>query len=314
MKYSGPQLPLFNRVVVLVLSSGLLIGIAAGLAGLLTGHVKRDGLDFVTGFLFLVFAGGACFGIWVSLTWRNRTPEELAREAEEQAAFPVSGAPTIPDDALVCRFATRTRAASLAVDFGAAVIHFENCYVPLRFLATTATWYSCPVGDVKAVFSFGRSLTILTGTGKALIPGTATHYAQLREYLAEAVPTNPPGFAAEHPLMPFVYLAGACFGLFGGAILAPRNADGSTLGLFVLLGAFGGVFASRLLVYLADRLFHLNLARPIGGGMIGAIGGLLISKVLAPAIAWNMTPIVFLVLTGALIGCFIGVKRPPRRT
>ena len=52
-------------------------------------------------------------------------------------------------------------------------------------------------------------------------------------------------------------------------IVARFIADGSTLGLFVLLGAFGGVFASRLLVYLADRLFHLNLARPIGGGMMG---------------------------------------------
>jgi hypothetical protein len=166
--YTGRDVPLFNRVVVFVFSSAIL----AGLVVALSSPRFRSDLGLVTGLLLIVPVGIACFGIWISLKWRNRVPEELE-------AFPAVDRPSIPDDALVCRFWTGLKAVSIAVDSDAAVIHFENCHVPRRFLATAQTWYSCPIGDVRGVHRFGysrgESLTIVTATGKAVIPAAATN-------------------------------------------------------------------------------------------------------------------------------------------
>lgn len=127
---------------------------------------------------------------------------------------------TIPNDAIVCPFFTGIKSASIAVDPGDAVIHFKNCHVPRGFLAIAQTWFSCPISEVRSVHRVlyrGKSLTIVTTTGNALIPATATNYLELREFLTVAVPTNQSGFSTDDPMMGLVFLAGAFVGLLGAS-------------------------------------------------------------------------------------------------
>jgi hypothetical protein len=301
MKHSGPTFTVFNRIAVFVLTSGTLIGMVVTLA---TPKFRND-LDIVTGFLFVTFAAMFSFGVWISLNWRSNAPEKVAD-------FHAVDRPTISDDAIVCPFSTGIKSASIAVDPGAAVIHFENCHVPRRFLATAQTWFSCPISDVRAVHRFiydGESLTIVTATGKALIPATATNYLELREFITDAVPENQRGFATDHPMMGMVYVAGSLVGLFGGVFLTPRNSSDSTLAVFVLSGTVLGVACSHLLIRLGDRWLKTGLAEPIGYGMIGVNFGLTVSTAVAPFIDWNMAPMIALALAGGIIGVIIGMKK-----
>ena len=98
-------------------------------------------------------------------------------------------------------------------------------------------------------------------------------------------------------------------GLCGGVLLTPRHANDSTLGVFVLCGAILGVFASRLLIYLANRWLGVDLARPVGHGVIGAILGCAVSRVITPVIGWSTLPILALILAGAISGVMIGRTR-----
>ncbi len=116
-------------------------------------------------------------------------------------------------------------------------------------------------------------------------------------------------FASDQPWMGMVYVAGALGGLCGGVLLTPRHANDSTLGVFVLCGAILGVFASRLLIYLANRWLGVDLARPVGHGVIGAILGCAVSRVITPVIGWSTLPILALILAGAISGVMIGRTR-----
>ncbi len=49
---------------------------------------------------------------------------------------------------------------------------------------------------------------------RAVIPSSASNFAQLRKKLKEIVPYNQPGFSIDRPMMSIVYLAGAVCGLF----------------------------------------------------------------------------------------------------
>ncbi len=302
MKQNGPTFPVFNRVAVFVISSGGLVSIAVALA---TQKFRNDP-DVVTGFLFVTFAAMFSCGVWISLNWRNRAPEKKLVESH------TFDRPTIPENAIVCPFFTGFKSASVAVDPGAALIHFENCHVPRRFFAAKQTWFSCPISDVRGVHRFhyrGESLTIVTATGKAPIPATATNYLKLCEFLVEQVPANQSGFSTDHPMMGMVYLAGAFVGLFGGAFLTPRNSSDSTLGKFVLFGAMLGVAGSHLLIRLGDRWLKTGLVNPIGYGMSGVTFGIVVSGAIGPIIGWNMAPMIALVLAGGITGVIIGIKK-----
>ena len=117
-------------------------------------------------------------------------------------------------------------------------------------------------------------------------------------------------FASDQPWMGMVYVAvERRGGLCGGVLLTPRHANDSTLGVFVLCGAILGVLASRLLIYLADRWLNVDLARPVGHGVIGAILGSAVSTVIAPVIGWSTLPILALILAVAISGVMIGRTR-----
>lgn len=301
------EFPLFNRIAILVMSSGFLIVLLIGLAS----PKFRNDLDVVNGFVFAVFAFFACFGVWVSLFWKNQTRQEL----EQDEAFISPEQPDIPDGALACRFSTGVKSASVSLDVDSGLIHFRDCHVPRRFLASAQPWFSCTLTDVKGVHVFryrGESLTIVTAGGKALIPATATNYTELREMLDELVPFSQPGFSTDHPMMGMVYLAGALMGIFLGAFLTPRNSSDSTMGLFVLAGAVLGVVASYLLVFAGDRCLKTGLAQPIGFGMAGVCFGVALSSLLGRFIGWSSVPMIALVLVCGALGFVFGVRRQSR--
>jgi hypothetical protein len=158
---------------------------------------------------------------------------------------------TIPDDAIVCRFSNGRKPASIAVDIGGSVIHFKNCHVPRRFIASAQDCFSCPISHVTGVHRFiyrGESLTIVTTMGKALIPATAGNYVELREFLTKAVSVNEPGFSTDHPMMGMVYLVGGFVGGLFSVLLTPGNASESTLLVFILSGTILGVVGIHLLI------------------------------------------------------------------
>jgi hypothetical protein len=307
MNNAHTSFPLFNRIVVFVTSGGLLVGLAVAFAS----PKFRNDLDLVNGFILMVFAVMAGFGCWISLFWKERTPEEL----KEEDAFPSVDRPNVPEDALASHFSMLTRSAAVFIDQNAGVLYFKNCHVPRKFVASAQPWFSCPVGDLKGVHVFryrGESLTIVTASGKVLVPHTATDYSQLRQTLKELVPHSQSGFSSDHPMMGMVYLAGILIGLFAGVFLTPDNASNSTMGLFVLGGSILGSIGSHLFVSLGDRCLKIGMAQPIGFGMLGACIGLAASSLLRPAIGWNLEPTVVLILIGAIVGVLFGVIKQTR--
>jgi hypothetical protein len=209
-----------------------------------------------------------------------------------------------------------TKVASIIIDPRAGTIAFENCHVPRRFLATTQERFRCPISEVKAVHSFryrGESLTIVTVEGKACVWSVATNYVQLRDWLRVAVPTASPGFATDHPAMGMVHVGGCIAGIFAVWYLTPSRASNEALGLFLLAGAVLGVFAGHSLVSLADRALGINLARPLGYGVIGATYSMALSGLLMLWSEWNLWWMVAPVAVGFLAGALIGTLKRPRR-
>jgi hypothetical protein len=301
-------LPLFNRIVVFI-GSCFVVGSTVWMAIL---FASRRELNIVHGFLVVVFGGLGCFGVWLSLTWRDLTKEP--DDGQSSRAHVV-----LPPEAIVCRFPSLTKVASIIIDPRAGTIAFENCHVPRRFLATSQEWFRCPISEVKGVHSFryrGESLTIVTAGGKACVGSLATNYEQLRDWLEEAVPTAAPGFATDHPATGMVHVGGGFAGIFAGWYLTPSTASNEALGLFLLAGAVLGVFASHLLVSLADRARGINLARPLGYGVIGAknivmpLSGLFLLWSLRSE--WNVWWAVAPVAVGFLAGALIGTLKRPR--
>ena len=300
--------PLFNRIVVFVMSLAAVIVIPIGVVH----EIRQDSqVDAVQAFLFLVFFAFGCCCVWLSLFWKNRTPEQLA----EEQSFPSAEQPDIPADALVYRFSNGMKSAAIHVDTAGRLIHFHNCHIPRRILASAAEWFSCSVDDVQAAHVFryrGESLTVVTSSGKAWIPATAAGYTELRDTIKELVPFARPGFSTDHQMMGMVYVCGALVGLFAGVLLTPRNSADSTLGLFVLAGAFLGVAGSYGLVWAADRYLKAGLAQPIGFGVFGAMIGLGVSQSLTPLIGWNVFPMAAITVSGTVAGAWFGVRKQSR--
>ena len=74
----------------------------------------------------------------------------------------------------------------------------------------------------------------------------------------------------------------------------------------VVFGSALGVAGSHFLIFCGDRLLKTNLAKPIGGGMIGVTGAIMIGGLIGPALRWEIAPYLALVGIGAVIGGIIG--------
>lgn len=300
MGETRPTFPLFNRLVVLLLSSAILFGLISQLAR----PAFRGSLDLASGFLMVVFVGMACWGIWISLKWP-------AGRLELRDIAPTHERPFLPDNAIICQFFTGLRTGTVVIEPDAAVIHFDHCHVPNRFLAVAQRTFRCSLSEIKDFYCYqagGASLTIRTATGRAIIPEHATNYDQLVEFLQRTIPARPIVLGADHPLMGYVYLVGALTGLFSGVYFTPRDASNSVLGVFVIVGAFLGILLSWLFVYLIHRYLKIEIARLIGYGVVGLIGGLTLALLIAPFLEWSPVPLVALATAGAILGVFWGSR------
>lgn len=294
--------PLFNRIVVAVTGGGLLLGI---LVGLTVPGFRRE-IDFATGFVLLVFAVISAGGLWLSLTWKDRSGSELAEENARDSF----GQPEMSESTRAFHFSVMSKAGAIYLDEEAGQIHFFNCHVPRRFLATEDEWFSCPLDELKGVHVFryrGESLTVITALGKVVIQDSGRDFAELRDLLKELVPATTPGFSADHPMMSMVYLGGALAGLFGGVVATPRNATDSTMGLFVLGGPFLGVAGVHAMVVLADRKLKVGLAQPLGFAVTGICAGVALAQLLGPVAGWRTSVTLATVIIGGMCGAAFGI-------
>ena len=305
---SNPSgLPLFNRIVVATTCGGLLLGILVGLAT----PEFRDALDVVNGFLLVTFAAFAAGGLWLSVTWRDRSQAELAEENSRDQF----DRPEICENARVYHFPVMSKAGAIYIDEDSGQIHFRNCHVPRRFIASEQEWFSCPFSDIKGVHHFryrGESVTVVTSQGKVLIPDYGRDFVELREHLTRVAPDPVPGFSADHPMMGLAYLGGVLTGLFGGVALTPRNAPDSTLGLYVLGGSFLGVAAVQALVVFSDRQLKIGLAQPLGFAVVGICAGVSIVELIGPVVGWRMSVTVGIVTVCGICGAGIGIWKQLR--
>ena len=219
-----------------------------------------------------------------------------------------SDLPIIGPDPIWCCFTFQWRSSVVLVDRDAGLIEFRHCHVPRRFLARAQPSFLCSTTDIKAVHFTPRfrnspgGLTVVTTSGKAFIAETGSSFAELREWFAEAVPTNQPDFSTDNPMMGFVYLFGALVGLFAGVFLS-RNAGNTALVVITVFGTTFGVIGSHLLVYVAGRVLKIDFAQLIGYGMLGITVSAWIGSFIG---GW---PMVAIVLTGAFLGVMAGVKK-----
>lgn len=302
------EFPLFNRIVVLVVSSGLFLG---SIAVLVSRAVKHE-LNPVDGFLFTVFGVMGGLGVWAGLSLRPKSQTELERERE----FPVPDRPDVSPDAIPYLCSVGNRSAEVLVDVEDGRVHFRNCHVPRGFLTSVQPWFDCPSKELKGIHSFTHrgvtTLTIVTGHGKAVIPVAGAGYSELHEVLKQLVPHTSPGFSTDHPLIGMVYLAGALLGLFAGVFLTPEQADDTTLGLFVIAGSILGVAGSHLLVWAGDRVFNTGLVQPLGYGMFGAVLGTAFGSAIGRVVGWKLPPALTPIVLGFVIGAGFGIWKSRR--
>lgn len=307
MSDSQSQFPLFNRIVVFIASILLVLGVPV----VAVVSIQRNAFDPANGFVMVVFFLFGCGGTWLSLFWKNRTPQEI----DEELSVASARQPEIAASAISCSFATPTDAAAVYLDADDGVIHFQNCHVPRRLIASASEWFTCRVDEILAVHLFryrGESLTIVTPEGKAVIPESGTGYAEFRDRIRQSVPFTQPGFSTDHPMMGFVYLLGALGGLFLGFLLTPQNSSDATLGVFVLIGAFLGTVCSFVLVWSADHIWQTSIVQPLGFAVVGGSIGLFVSKWLTPWLGWNLMVVAVLSLIGGVAGVAYGAKKQQR--
>jgi hypothetical protein len=229
------------RFFILVFSAGMGFGIPCYAVQTLlqaqsTAELSRSpAILFLLLIVLLMFVACGCGGVWLSLVWKHRTPEELARVQSR----PSVDRPPISQDALVYRFNKLSKSGAVYVDHSAHMLHFYNCHTPRQFLALAASrWFSCAINELQGAIPFrppqryGRSvesLHVLTTSGKAIIPGTETGYEEIRDIIRQLVPVTAPQASTEHPLMPLACLFGGIVGLIAGWYLAPSTSNDETM-------------------------------------------------------------------------------------
>jgi len=221
-----------------------------------------------------------------------------------------SDPPAMVLNAICCRFTLQWRSSVVVVDRDRGLIEFRHCHVPRRFLAGAQPSFFCSTADIKAVHFTCRpgGLTVVTTTGRAFVSETGSSFAELREWLAEMVPTNQPEFSTDNPAIWLVYVLGALVGLFTGVFLT-RNDGDNALVVATVFGAIFGIVGSHLLVYLGGRWLKTDFAQPLGDGMVGGTVGLGISEAILPLIGWNLAPTAAIVVAGAVFGVLAGLTK-----
>lgn len=221
-----------------------------------------------------------------------------------------SDPPAIGLNAICCRFTLPWRSGVVVVDRDRGLIEFRHCHVPRRFLARAQSSFLCSTADIRAVHFTCRpgGLTVVTTTGRAFVSETGSSFAELREWLAEMVPTNQPQFSTDNPAIWLAYVLGALAGLFAGVFLT-RNAGNTALVVATVLGATFGIVGSHLLIYLGGRWLKTDFAQPAGDGMVGVTVGLGINEVIQSLIGWNLARTTAIVVAATVFGVLAGLKK-----
>jgi len=308
-----------DRFFILVFSAGMGFGIPCFAVQKLlqaqsTAELSRSPATlFLLLIVLLMFVACGCGGVWLSLVWKHRTPEELARVQSR----PSADRPTISQDALVYRFNNLSKSGAVYVDHAGQMLHFYNCHTPRKFLALTASrWFSCAINELQGAIPFTpprryggqsvESLHVLTTSGKAIIPGTETGYEEIRDIIRQLVPVTAPQASTEHPLMPLACLLGGIVGLIAGWYLTPSKSNDETMTQYILFGTALGAATSGLLVWFAGRFLRINLAVPMGLSLFGIFIGLMLSEALRPLTGWSLMSAVVPTIIGAVTGGILG--------
>ena len=278
----------------------------------------RDGMNIsgpASWYLMCVLGAAAVFGIWISVFYRKRgnNPNESTAPLESEP------------DTLVSQFWGLTRARKyIVVNLATKTIRFVNCHTRQKFLAIPESDFVCPLDHILDIRQFtdrggDTSLTIVTETGSAHVPSTATNYERLRTLLSGIREFTPLGPAVDHVLKGFVFVGAALAGICLGAAVAPRSSSISILGTFVLTGAFIGVGLVSLLIHSVDRLFGRRIVVPIGFAVLGGCIGLIAASTLAPATGWSGAISGLVIGGGSLAGLVLAIviqkgwKRPGKK-
>jgi len=204
------------------------------------------------------------------------------------------------------------RKSAVIVDRAAGMVEFRHCHVARQSIVfpTTQPYFACSTADLRAVHFTPRyknnlaCLTVVTTTGKAIIPDTGTHFVTLREWFNEAVPRNDPKFAIDNPLILKVYIVVGTVCFFTAAFLT-EGAGHAAMFVAAVFGAVFGVVGTLLLVHFGGRLLKIDVTYCI----IGIMLGIAISAALGLCVAWNTPLSVGIVLAGAFFGAMYSARR-----
>ena len=132
-------------------------------------------------------------------------------------------------------------------------VHFFNCHVPFGLLTSAADEFSCSTDAIMRVHNthiakLGIRLTIVTRTGRRVVPQGEDDYSRMYQRLKVLAPDNQPGFLVRDPRMQYP-IGGAIsgsgvLGLLVGCWMVPMRANDTMLYLYGALGATFGIAAS----------------------------------------------------------------------
>lgn len=190
------------------------------------------------------------------------------------------------------------KARAVVFDGDRRVVHFRNRHVPGRFFAVRALPHETfGYDEILAVYrgttkSGVGVLEVVTTRGKARITGyndAGLTFDEVAQRLCALAPNDRRSPAEEHPIMPLLYTVGGLAGLvlflaLLGELCRVVGVRGlpvgpvGTAGLVVtgLAGIVSGVAGVFWTTRLAHRWLGIKIALPLGLGVAGALGGLIL--------------------------------------
>lgn len=261
------QFSLAARAMLLVSGVGFMVLTAIVVVGQGRPKLDADGMGQLLGVALALLVGGGGGGalVWLAITYRELSRAELE-------SLDTSLLPPVSDDAIVCRFTVLGRTMRrIVVDFGNERVHFHRCHTQRKFLAVAQSEFSCSFNELVDVFRVqhkGDSLTVVTTTGKAVIPMSATDYEILCARLPGCLPEQRAVVDVENPLMGILYVAAAVVGLFVGVAVTPRAASVGVMGLLMVVGAGCGVFLIRAAVVVFNAAARRSIVPALAGGLV----------------------------------------------
>lgn len=200
--------------------------------------------------------------------------------------------------------------AGVVIDLASGTIRFDHCFQTYRFLGRVEPSVTCPIDDLLDTHRLryrGESLTILLKGGKATILGGGAQYAALCNLLDCLIPPGRQGSELSNPWIAFAAVGAAIAGGGVGWFLTPQNGSDLLLAANMAAMAAVAVFATFLAVAVLQRLFGIQLATPLGTGVIGLQAGAPLGILTLTVGNANGLEILSVIGGSFLIGAGIGV-------